>query len=151
MPSKAQILNLALAGLLFLVALGLLCAVLAMPASAAVKPCNASRVTAGDCTNASTQTILLYAVPTADLLEFADDLAEVYGWPTITCTAADVAATPPRCAVGQIGQPVTTPETKTAFANRMLGEELRRRVFQRRKRLAAAAAEAGAVNPAAIE
>lgn len=130
------------------VALLFLCSLFA---SAAVKPCNASRVTAGDCTNASTQTILLYAIPTADLLEFADDLAELYGWPTITCTAADVAASPARCSAGQIGQPVTTPETKTAFANRMLGEEIRRRVFQRRKRLNAAAGEATAVNPPAIE
>ena len=121
----------------------------AFPAQAAVKACNASRVTAGDCTNASTQTILLYALPTADLVEFGDELAESYGWPTITCVAADVTAG--RCSAGQLGQAVTTPETKTAFANRMLGAEIQRRILNRRKRLAATSAESAAATPAAIE
>lgn len=130
----------------------LLTLLIATPAWSAVKTCTAARVTAGDCPGTGgPYTILLFAFPTADLLELADELAEHYGWPIITCTAADAAATPARCVAGQIGQEVTTPETKTQFGNRMIAEELRRRVFSRRKRLAAAAAEAGATNPAAIE
>jgi hypothetical protein len=125
--------------------------VAAAPAWPAVKACNASRVSAGDCTSAGTQTILLFAFATADLLELADEIAEQYGWPTITCTAADVAASPVRCTSGQLGQVVTTPETKTQFGNRMLTEEFRRRIHNRRKRLAAASAEAGAPLPGAIE
>jgi hypothetical protein len=123
----------------------------AAPSWPAVRTCNASRVSAGDCTSAGTQTILLFAFATADLLELADELAEQYGWPTITCAAADVAASPARCTSGQLGQVVTTPETKTQFGNRMLTEEFRRRILTRRKRLAAAAAEAAAAQPAAIE
>ncbi len=122
-----------------------------LPARPAVKACTAARVTAGDCSSTSTQTILLFAFSTAELLELADDVADAYGWPTITCTAADVAATPSRCTSGQIGQVVTTPETKTQFGNRMLAEEFRRRIAARRKRLAAAAAEAGTAQPVAIE
>lgn len=128
----------------------LLAAALALPAHAAIKTCNAARISAGDCA-ATSQTILLYAIDTSLLVEFADDLAEQYGWPTITCTAADVAASPARCTAGQIGQSVTTPETKNQFANRMLGEEIRRRIHNRRKRLAATAAESGAAQPAAME
>jgi hypothetical protein len=125
-------------------------ALAALPLGAATKTCNASRISAGDCA-ATSQTILLYALDTSFLLELADDLAELYGWPIIVCTAADVAASPARCSAGQIGQSVTTPETKNAFASRMLSEELRRRVHNRRKRLAATAAESGAAQPAAIE
>lgn len=135
--------------ILFLVALALVA--LAARSDAAIKACNASRVTAGDCTSAGTQTILMYAIDTTVLVEFADDLAEFYGWPTIICTAADAAASPARCSAGQIGQAVTTPETKNQFANRMLGEEIRRRIHNRRKRLAATSAEAGATQPGAIE
>ena len=124
----------------------------AAPARPAVKACNASRVTAGDCPGTGGPfTILLFAFPTTDLVELADEIAEQYGWPTITCTAADVSATSPRCTSGQLGQVVTTPETKTQFGNRMLTEEFRRRILTRRKRLAAAAAEAGATQPGVIE
>ncbi|HEY3492597.1 MAG TPA: hypothetical protein VGK43_06570 [Solirubrobacterales bacterium] len=133
--------------ILFVIALVL--AALALPSHGAIKACNASRVSAGDCTSAGTQTILLYAFETTVLVEFADELAELYGWPTIVCTSADVTAG--RCSSGQLGQAVTTPETKNQFANRMLSEEIRRRVHNRRKRLAAAAAEAGATQPGAID
>jgi hypothetical protein len=130
----------------------ILCAALSallfvLPGHGAIKTCNASRISAGDC--ASGDTIILYAIPTTVLLELADDIAEQYGWPSITCAQADVTAG--RCSAGQLGSVVTTPETKNNFANRMISEELRRRVHNRRKRLAAAAAEAGAAQPGAIE
>lgn len=132
--------------------LAILLAAVAMPARPAVKTCTAARITAGDCPGTGGPfTIILFAFPTADLLELADEIAEQYGWPTIVCTAADVAAAPSRCTSGQLGQVVTTPETKTQFGNRMLSEEFRRRIFSRRKRLAAATAEAAATNPAAID
>lgn len=131
--------------------LAVLLAAVSVPARPAVKACNAARVSAGDCTSAGTQTILLFAFATADLVELADDLAELHGWPTIVCTAADVAASPARCTSGQLGQVVTTPETRTQFGNRMLTEEFRRRISARRKRLAAAAAEAGTAPPATID
>jgi hypothetical protein len=127
-----------------------LAVIFASPSQAAIKACNASRISAGDCA-ATSQTIILFAFPTAELVELADDIAELYGWPTIICTAADAAASPARCTAGQIGQPVTTPESKNAFANRMLGEEIRRRIHNRRKRLAATSAEAAATQPAAID
>lgn len=127
---------------------GIMCAA---GAQAAVKACNAARVSAGDCTNAATQTIILYAFATADLVDLAEDLAELHGWPTLVCTAADVAASPARCAANQIGQVVATPETKTQFGNRKLGEELRQRIFNRRKRLAATAAANATSQPVPIE
>jgi hypothetical protein len=133
--------------ILFLFALAL--AAVAARSDAAIKARNASRVTVGDCTSAGTQTILLYAFDTTVLQDFADDLAELYGYPTIVCQSADVTAG--RCTSGQIGQAVTTPESKNAFANWMLSEEFRRRIHNRRKRLAASAAEAGATQPGAIE
>jgi hypothetical protein len=119
----------------------------ALPSHAAIKTCNAARISAGDCV--SGDTIVLFAIPTAVLLELADDIAEQYGWPSITCAQADVTAG--RCSAGQLGSVVTTPESKNNFANRMISEELRRRVHNRRKRLAAAAAEAAAAQPGAIE
>lgn len=118
------------------------------PASAAVKACTTARVTAGDCPSTS-QTLVMYAIDTTVLTEVADEIADVYGWPSIICTETDITAG--RCAAGQLGQRFTTAETKNNFANRKLGELIRAYVVSRRKRLAAAAAEAGVALPGAIE
>jgi len=130
---------------IFLAALLLL---LAIPAGAAVKTCTAARVTAGDCPSTS-QTLLMFAVDTTVLTEIADEIADVYGWPSIICTDGDVTAG--RCTAGQLGTRFTTAETKNNFANRKVGELIRSYVMARRLRLAAAAAEAGVSKPGAIE
>lgn len=121
---------------------------LAAPAGAGIMPCDAAAQAAGYCDNPA-QVILYYTLDRAWLDKLVDDVSEQFGYPTIRCLPADVTAG--RCTSVQIGQAVTTPETKQAFANRMFGFLLAQRVYLRDKRLAAEAAAAAVSPPVTIE
>lgn len=120
----------------------------ATPAAAASRTCTSQMVLSGLC--ASTNQILLgWAVPPGIAAELEAEMCERFGYPMIPCAAPDVAAG--RCTSGQLGQTVPTPETRGAFAQRMLGEMLRNLVRERRVRTAQDAARAGVADPGAIE
>lgn len=119
----------------------------AAPSRAIVVACDAASQASGYCT--PPEKLLCYGVDPAWLAKLVADVNEQFGYPTITCAPADVAAA--RCTSGQLGMAVTTPETAEQFANRMFGVLLALRVYERDKRIAAATAAASVTVPQPID